>query len=238
MIFLTAQWRNLVMLNYEVDPPLLSGLLPVGTVFDRWRGMVLVTLVAFRFLNTRVLSIPFPFHGDFDEINLRFYVRRRGPDGWRRGVVFIKEVVPRALVALVARRLFQENYVRHPTVSSIELPKMGQTGIAEYRWLADHSTYSVRAEFAGAPTLPELGSECDFVTEHYWGYSGTPRGRTIEYRVDHPRWRVWPARVASFDGDAEKFYGLALGRTLLRSPRSAFVAEGSAVTVHAGQRIT
>src|SRR5690606_40211851 len=97
------QWRRLVMLNYDVDPAVLRPLVPHGVELDTWEGRYLVSVVGFQFLDTRLLGVPVPFHRDFDEINLRFYVRRRADDGWRRGVVFVKEIVPRRALAAVAR---------------------------------------------------------------------------------------------------------------------------------------
>src|SRR5262245_60741200 len=120
--FLTAEWRHLVMLNYEIDPAALRARVPAGTELDSWNGKTFVSLVGFRVLRTRVLGVPVLFHrssigkgisrtswGSFEEVNLRFYVRRRAPEGWRRGVVFVKEIVPKAAVAAVARWVYNEN---------------------------------------------------------------------------------------------------------------------------------
>src|SRR5438552_945189 len=112
--FLTAQWRTLLMLNFEADPAVLLPFVPAGTELDHWRGTTFVSVVGFRFLEARLLSLPIPFHQAFDEVNLRFYVRRRGPEGWRRGVVFLKEIVPRRAVTAVARWLFGENFQTSP----------------------------------------------------------------------------------------------------------------------------
>jgi uncharacterized protein len=103
--FLRAEWRDLVMLNYEIDPDLLRSRIPAGTELDSWNGRTFVSIVGFRFLETRVLGVPIPFHRDFNELNLRFYVRRLAGDEWRRGVVFVKEVVPRRAIAWIARAL-------------------------------------------------------------------------------------------------------------------------------------
>jgi uncharacterized protein len=119
-IFLTAEWRQLAMLNYEIAPALLEPRLPTGTELDLWNGKTLVSVVGFRFLNTRVWRIAFPFHGNFEEVNLRFYVRRKADDGWRRGVVFIKEIVPRAAIAFAARKFYNENYVALPMDHKID----------------------------------------------------------------------------------------------------------------------
>src|SRR4051812_5676689 len=96
--FLTAGWHHLVMLNYPVDPAVLQTHLPAGTELDFWNGQTYVSVVGFQFQGARVLGVPVPFHRHFEEVNLRFYVRYRVPAGWRRGVVFIKEIVRKRLV--------------------------------------------------------------------------------------------------------------------------------------------
>ena len=101
--FLSAVWRNLVMLNYEIEPDILRPLVPQGVELDSWKGKYFVSLVGFQFLDTRVLGMPIPFHRNFEEVNLRYYVRRRVEKGWRRGVVFVKEVVPRWAIATRGR---------------------------------------------------------------------------------------------------------------------------------------
>ncbi|MDE0204502.1 MAG: DUF2071 domain-containing protein, partial [Candidatus Tectomicrobia bacterium] len=98
-VFLSANWRHLVMVNYEVDPNLLRSWLPAGVELDTWQGRTLASVVGFEFLATRVLGVQVPGHQDFHEVNLRFYVRRRVGGGWRRGVVFVKELVPRRAIA-------------------------------------------------------------------------------------------------------------------------------------------
>src|SRR5262245_39598094 len=112
--FLTAHWCDLAMLNYEVSPAVLSDLIPAGTELDSWGGHTFVSMVGFRFLRTRVLGLAVPGHSNFDEVNLRFYVRRNAHDGWRRGVVFVKEIVPHRAIAWLARALYNENYVALP----------------------------------------------------------------------------------------------------------------------------
>src|SRR6266850_520973 len=133
-VCLTAEWRYLAMLNYEVDASLLLQYVPAGTELDRWNGKVFVSLVGFRFLKTRVLGLTIPFHANFDEVNLRFYVRRRQDDEIRRGVVFIREIVPRRAIAFVARSFYNENYVALPMSHEVHSTGDGQT--AAYRWKA------------------------------------------------------------------------------------------------------
>jgi uncharacterized protein YqjF (DUF2071 family) len=233
--FLTAEWRNLVMLNYEVDPALLSNFVPAGTELDRWDGKVFASLVGFRFLKTKVRGIPIPFHRNFDEVNLRFYVRRTVGDEIRRGVVFIKEIVPRWAIAAVARSVYNERYVALPMKHQV---KQDESAVfAEYAWRSgpDWSRINISAE--GSPELPAAGSQEEFITEHFWGYSAQADGTTVEYRVAHPRWRVWSGRGPRFEGDVTELYGRDLAATLTGPPSSAFLAEGSEVTVFRGQKI-
>jgi uncharacterized protein YqjF (DUF2071 family) len=229
--FLTAEWRDLAMLNYEVDPGILAGHVPAGTELDRCNGRTLVSVVGFRFLRTRVLGIGVPFHRDFEELNLRFYVRRKAEEGWRRGVVFVREVVPRRAVALLARLLYNENYLACPMRHAIT------PGRVSYGWRSGGRWHELSLDSEGEPVLPAEGSEEKFITEHYWGYARQRDGGTVEYRVEHPRWPVRRAARAALDCDVVAFYGSTFATPLSGAPSSAFLAEGSPVTVHGGVRL-
>jgi uncharacterized protein YqjF (DUF2071 family) len=191
--------------------------------------------VGFRFLKTRVLGIPIPFHGDFEEVNLRLYVLRREGSEVKRGVVFVREIVPRWAVAAIARTVYNENYVALPMSHNIG-PKDGGVSV-EYTWRSRGEWSRITLTTSGAPALPKEGSEEQFITEHYWGYAAQRDGGCVEYRVDHPSWRVWSSANASFAGDAEELYGRDLAAVLKNKPASAFLAEGSAVTVYRGRRL-
>jgi uncharacterized protein len=231
-IFLTAEWRQLAMLNYEIAPASLTPWLPADTELDLWNGKTLVSVVGFLFLKTRVWRIAFPFHGNFEEVNLRFYVRRKAPDGWRRGVVFIKEIVPRAVIAFAARRFYNENYVALPMAHKLD------SDSAEYSWRFRGRQNRIKVTARGEPQELRVGSEAEFITEHYWGYSRQPDGSTMEYRVEHPRWRVRDAVEAELDCDTSGLYGEPFKEAICGKPSSAFLAEGSAVTVNYGERLS
>jgi len=235
--FLTAEWRRLVLLNFPIEPKELLKHTPPGTEIDVWDGTTYISLVAFSFLNTRVKGLAVPFHRDFEEINLRFYVRSRGPEGWRRGVVFVREVVPKRAIAFVARWLYNENYLACPTRSTITEPLEGAAGCAEYSWKHDGHWLSIGARFCGEPSLPQRDSQEEFITEHYWGYSAQRDGRTVEYEVEHPQWKVWAASDTTLCGDMSGFYGSEFASALASRPSSAFVADGSPITVRKGKRI-
>lgn len=235
-VFLTAEWRHLAMLNYEVDRELLLKFVPWGTELDGWNGKVFVSLVGFQFLRTRVLGLPIPFHANFDEVNLRFYVRRQEAQEVRRGVVFIREIVPRRAIALLARMIYNENYVARPMTHEIVVNGQGATAVS-YRWRTSTgwSTMTLMAEGDSQALRP--GSEQEFITEHYWGYAAQRNGGTVEYRVTHPSWRVWAARRAEFAGEIEELYGPEFAAVLRGTPASAFLADGSAVAVMRGRRL-
>ena len=230
-VFLTAEWRNLVMLNYVVDAALLQAFVPTGTELDAFAGRIYLSLVGFEFNRSRVLGFRIPFHQQFEEVNLRFYVRR----GSKRGVVFIRELVPKRAVAAVARWAFHENYSCLPMTHRIE--SGAETVHVEYRWRVGRARCRMFVETGGPASLPADGSEAQFITELNWGYTAQPDGGSLEYEVRHPPWRVWPARQAGFAGPMAVLYSPEIDSVLHREPDSAFLAEGSPVTVLTPLRI-
>lgn len=236
--FLTAEWRYLIMLNYEVDPAALAPLVPAGTALDLWQGKALASVVGFMFQRTRVLGIPPPFHTRFEEVNLRFYVSRPAEDGLRRGVVFVKEIVPKPWIARLARVLYGEPYVALPMRHAFEETggALCSGGLVEYTWRFRGRLNRLGGLACGEPQPLQEGSEEAFITEHYWGYTRLGSHLTGEYRVAHPAWRVSSVDQPYLLADVEAMYGKNLAPFLKRRPRSAFLAEGSPVEVYSGRR--
>ena len=238
-VFLTAQWLRLAMVNFAVDPALLASLVPSGTELDHWRGTTYVSVVGFLFRDTRVLGVPVPWHRTFEEVNLRFYVRRFEGNELRRGVVFVREIVPRPTIATVARGIYNEPYVALPMRHEWRArPGSDEPGLVSYAWRLDGAWSHVDVEPEGISREIVTGSHEEFITEHYWGYTRQSDGGTIEYAVEHPRWRVWSARDARVVGDLTTLYGAELARVVRGTPTSAFLADGSAIAVRAPRRIT
>ena len=230
--FLTAQWRHLAMLNYRVDPAVLTSHVPRLTELDSHSGTTYISLVGFLFSDTRVLGLRIPFHVQFEELNLRFYVRRTSGSEVRRGVVFIKELVPRPAIALVARLVYNEPYVARRMSHHIEQSATKVLDVS-YSWAQRSVGWGKLAiTTTGKPKPVVPGSKEEFITEHYWGYTRQRDGGTVEYRVEHPSWRVWQSEHAMVTGDLAELYGPAFAEILSRPPDSAFLAEGSAVTVY------
>jgi len=238
-VFLAAEWRWLAMLNWRVPAELLEPLVPRGTELDRWRGDAWVSIVGFLFRDTRVLGVPIPWHRDFEELNLRFYVKRHERDEIRRGVCFIREIVPRVAIATVARLAYNEPYVALPMRHTIGAMRGDGAGpeLVEYAWRHPRGAGRLRVTPIGAAAPLRAGSAEEFITEHYWGYTRQRDGGTVEYRVEHPRWNVWGVSTATIDGPLEALYGEAMAAVLRRPPDSGMLADGSPVTVSAPRRL-
>jgi uncharacterized protein len=223
------------MASWRVPDAVLAPLVPRGTELDRFDGSAWASVVAFRFLRTRVLGVPVPWHRDFDEVNLRFYVRREVGGQWRRAAVFVRELVPQRAIAWLARLAYNEPYVALPMRHRITGD--ASSGRVAFEWQRGQRWESVSAVTVGVPALPAEGSIESFIAEHYWGYTRQRDGGTVEYHVSHPQWRVAPVRDVVFDADVRTLYGEEWRVLLERSPENAFVAEGSPVAVYRPQRI-
>jgi uncharacterized protein len=235
--FLTAEWRKLIMAQYPIDPAILAPYLPRGLELDLYQNTCYVSLVGFLFDRVRLKGIPIPFHTRFEEVNLRFYVRRTEPDGTRkRGVVFIREFVPRAAITLLANALYEEPYTTLPTRYS--LTTTPQSLDVQYSWKHRGTWQSLAVAASPTPQPIAAGSEEEFLTEHYWGYTKRRDGSTSEYEVRHPRWQIYPIQQATIVANFAELYGPNFAALNTQQPSSVLLAEGSAVSVHSGTRLS
>jgi|GEM_PF-34743 len=237
-VFLSAQWRQLIMVNYRVPAELLQAYLPAATELDDWQGEMLVSLVGFAFTGTSLQGMSLPIHSDFEEVNLRFYVRRavveNGVRTWRRGVVFIREIVPFKLIAQTANIFYGERYTA--LTMDHELSDENGRQTLRYSW-SDHSGIcAISGTFQGEPKPLVKGSLAEFICEHYFGYAKKARVSSTEYEVEHPAWRVWPEPKIQVSGAIAKHYPAAFA-PYLSEVHSVVLAEGSAVRVFRGQTI-
>lgn len=228
--FLTAEWRKLVLLNYEVEPKILKPYLPFGTELDLWENKCYVSLVGFMFLNTKVKGMKFPFHVNFEEVNLRFYVKHQTKDGeLRRGVVFVKEIVPKHIITGVANTIYGEHYqtcsMKH------QWDENEETLDVEYGWKNNGEWNTVKVNASKKLARFEAGSEADFITEHYWGYTKLNHQKTSEYEVKHPSWKVYEVKNAKIDVDFKVNYGDDFSSLNFKDPISVMLAEGSEISV-------
>ena len=229
MSFLKAEWRKLAFANYLIDKNILVKFLPVGTELDLWDGNCFVSLVGFMFVNTKLLGIKIPFHTDFEEVNLRFYVKRFVNGRWKRGVVFIKEIVPKKALTFVAKTVYNENYETMPMKHYWEIER--EKRIIEYKWKLNGIWYSFRV-FASVDKFKiKPNSKTEFITEHYWGYAKVNSRRSNEYEVTHPKWEVYKVEDYKIDVDFKLVYGDEFEFLNDMKPYSVMLAEGSQITV-------
>ena len=229
--FLTAKWHDLIMVNYEVDPKLLESCVPVGTELDLQDGKCFVSLVGFMFLDTRVMDFLVPFHINFEEVNLRFYVKRETEDELRRGVVFVKEIVPKTAIAAVARILYGEPYERW------EMSNFRDDRNVRYSWTLGACANTLSVERGVSLGVPAEGSHGEFIIEHYWGYTKRGEDRTDEYKVEHPKWELFAAENPHIAVDFGGTYGKEFGFLTDARPSSVLLAAGSDTAVYKGKPI-
>jgi uncharacterized protein YqjF (DUF2071 family) len=234
-VFLSAQWRKLIMANYAVDPAILQPFLPTHTQLDYFKEKCFVSLVGFMFQDVRIKGLAFPFHKRFEEVNLRFYVQHHTKEGLKRGVVFISEIVPKPAIAMVANTLYGEKYstlpMRHQWLENDQTLAIG------YDWKKSGKWNHLSVEASNQPTAMAPGSEEEFIFEHYYGFTNQRRGQTGVYQVEHPTWQVYPVKKYSIDADFGALYGEGFSGLTGKTPDSVFLAEGSAVKIYKGEKL-
>jgi len=230
MTFLKAQWKNLIIINYEIDPNILKPYLPKGTQLDSFNNKYYVSVVGFMFMDTKVLGIKLPFHINFEEVNLRFYVKHNG----KRGVVFIKEIVPKYLITLVANSIYHEHYqthrMRHHWTENDKHKKF------EYQWKLGKKWESISVTTEKEFLNIEEGSEEQFITEHYFGYT-KHKNKTFEYEVAHPTWKKLKVIDFEININFESNYGKDFKFLQFENPTSVMLAKGSKAEVKNKQTI-
>ncbi len=235
MSFLTAQWKNLALINYEIDASILEKYLPKGTEIDFYNGKCYVSLVGFLFQETKLLGFKIPFHVNFEEVNLRFYVKRFENNEWKRGVVFIKEIVPKYALTLVANTIYKEHYQTLPMNHNIILSE-GKMDIG-YQWKLDNKWNSIDVTVKSKLLPIEENTEAEFICEHYFGYTKFNNNTTFEYEVKHPRWKQYEVIRTKINVDFENVYGKEFAHLKEMKPNSIILAEGSEISVENKRKI-
>ncbi|WP_299161444.1 DUF2071 domain-containing protein [uncultured Tenacibaculum sp.] len=228
MSFLKAEWRKLLMINYEIDPEILKPYVPKGTELDFYNNKCYVSLIGFMFVNTKLLGVKIPFHINFEEVNLRFYVKRKENEIDKRGVVFIKEIVPKLAITFVANTIYNENYETLP-MKHVWEEKEDKFNIS-YQWKTNKLWNKIEVNVKNEKKEIEDNSEIEFISEHYWGYS-KDKNKTTEYEVKHPKWKYYPLINYNVGVDFLASYGKDFEFLNKQNPTSVFLLEGSGISV-------
>jgi uncharacterized protein len=229
MSFLTAEWNNLAIVNYTIDPVLLEKFVPIGTELDLWQGKCYISLIGFMFEQVKVLGVKIPFHVNFEEVNLRFYVKRFDGKEWKRGVVFIKEIVPKHAITFVANTLYNEHYQTLPMKHQMAIGDNKNT--YNYSWKKNKQWHSLEVITKKEPLPILVDSEAEFITEHYFGYTQFNANKSIEYEVRHPRWLHYDVVETIVKVNFEAVYGEHFSFLQVQNPVSTFFAIGSAISI-------
>jgi uncharacterized protein YqjF (DUF2071 family) len=235
MSFLKAEWRKLAFANYEVDPSILAEYVPPGTELDLWEGKCFVSLIGFIFLNTKIFGIKVPFHSTVEEVNLRFYVKRFENNTWKRGAVFIKEIVSKPALTFVANTIYKEHYETMPMNYEWEENSVNRS--VAYYWKKNKIWQSFKITAALNTSEIKENSETEFITEHYWGYAKVNESVTNEYQVTHPRWKQYTVESSEIKVDFDLVYGKDFKFLNNLKPTSIMLIEGSKITIEGKKTI-
>jgi uncharacterized protein YqjF (DUF2071 family) len=227
--FLRANWENLIMANYEIEPSTLAPYLPKGVELDFYNNKTYVSLVGFMFKNTRLFGLPIPFFGSFEEINLRFYVKKIENRKTKKGVVFINETVPFKIVALLANKLYKEHYISIPTKNSIDITENKDI---KFEWKINDRWNSLAVKSDTNKYKIEQGTIEEFIFERYFGFTKLSDISTQEYKIHHPKWMTHKILNSQIDCDFRSMYGDSFSILNNQTPDSILLAEGSQVSVN------
>jgi uncharacterized protein len=235
-VFLKAEWRKLILVNYIINPELLAPYLPPHTKIDLFNGNCYVSIVGFMFLNTKIKGIKFPFHINFEEINLRFYVTYNDNGQVKRGAVFISEIVPKPAISIIANALYYEKYQTLPTKHHWK--QGAETLDTMYAFKKENKWQSIHVMSSDKKQPILAGSEEEFITEHYWGYTKVNAFKTKEYGVEHDRWETYQILSYEINLDFQNVYGSTFSSLTRQKPESVMLAEGSEIIIRSGKTLT
>lgn len=228
--FLKAKWEEIVMVNYVIEPSVLLPYLPYGLELDTYNDKCFVSLVGFKFKESKIFGVGIPLYGSFDEVNLRFYVKRTDGMEIKRGVVFISEIVPYKIVSLLANLLYKEHYSVAKMESTVKIEN-GNKNI-NYTWKPKNETYSILTSFNKELKTIEPNSLEEFIYEHYYGFTQVNDIETWEYKVNHPRWLTNEIVSYKINCNFEALYGSDFEFLNALQPYSVYNAVGSEVSIN------
>ena len=225
--FLTARWENLAIITYKIHPASLSIYIPPGLAADTINGDAFVSIVAFDFNDIKIKSLRIPFHVNFPEINLRFYVK----DENRNGVVFISEFVDKYFVPFVANSVYNENYKRIRMKKVMKILDGDDVIHLNYNMNMKGREFNLNMKAKQESFIPGENTIEHFIKEHEWGFGKSRRGKLLSYKVVHPVWEVCPVTHFSHNFDFGLIYGNKWEMLNDEKPFNVMFAKGSEVKV-------
>jgi uncharacterized protein YqjF (DUF2071 family) len=214
--------------SFEADHKLLKEFIPHKTELADWNGKFYMSLVGFLFEKPSLLGIPSPIFRKFEEINLRFYVRRKIKNGWRKGVVFIKEIAPSSTIGLFAKWLYGENFISLPTKHSIK--KIQDETQLCYNWKVRDGWNHMKLRYSNKELIPPPESLEAFIHDHFYGYT-YGKNRSREFCIEHKPWKIFPGLSFGMKLNARELYGEAFSHYFNAPVSMPFLMDGSRTKV-------
>tara|TARA_B100000809_G_scaffold118758_1_gene117075 strand:- start:46028 stop:46750 length:723 start_codon:yes stop_codon:yes gene_type:complete len=234
-VFLKANWLRLASANYIIDPAILDKHIPNGTLLEAHNGKHYVSLVGFRYCETRLLNIRVPYHHIFEEINLRFYVKREiSPGNWRSEVAFAKLFFPKKALTLVAKYIYKENYetlnMRHSWTEK-ENHLLTSYGLHKKNW----HNFEIQSDKKSRKVASD--SSEFFFSKHYWGTSQIDHRSSTVYEIEHPDWEAYDIVDSNVSFDFNTIFGSEFKHLTNTQPDSVHLFKGSEVIVNKKKNI-
>lgn len=228
--FLKAQWKELTLVNFALEPDFLINILPVGLDPDLLHGKAYASLVAFDFESIRVGGIPWPGYTQFPELNLRVYVRCS--EAGRRGVFFIRELIPGKIPTAIARVAYNEPYSACPLTRSHQALVNGAQ-VQRTDWIWKGAPNYLEVEVGPETMMPATDEDANWFKEQEWGFGHSRLGELLRYHVTHPRWMVRKVHRCDYEVDWLGLYGPIWARQLEGAePDSLMHCIGSEIAVY------
>lgn len=227
---LRAEWNNIIMANYAVPKELLLPYVPYKTELDFFESETYVTLAGFMFLNTQMLGFDIPFHSNFEEVTLRFYVKSTRGLAAKRGVVFIKEIVPKYAITLLANTVFGQNYMTLKMKSFHQ--DMGDHMETAYEWKHLDKWNKLTAKAGKRSTPIRQNRFNEFIADHYYGFRKNGETKTYQYEVEHELWETFNVIDYSVNCDFGSLFGNEFSILNKEKPKSVFMLKGSEIRIH------
>lgn len=225
-------WRNVVHVNYQIAPEVLHPYLPPRTEILLFQNKCFITLTALVYDQVKFKGLNIPLHREIPEVNLRFYVSAADGSKSKNGVVLLKRIIAKPLLAFAGQLLFQEQYAVMPI--SYFVRKQSTERLVKYFWKNNPpygEWHSLSVKTSHSSIAFNEDDQVAFLTKPTLRFSG---GRSMRTRVSEIEYKVTNVfEVDDYQLDV-KFSVLFGGKFQFLSrqkPESVYLLEDSEVTV-------
>jgi len=185
------EWNNAIFLHWQVELTELEKFVPKDLEIDLFEGNPWISVVAFTMENIRPKNLPpFPPISDFDEINIRTYVKSNN----KTGVYFLSIEGGTSLSCKIAKGISELPY----RYSKIER--------TENHYESSNSEFNDKLdiEFTIGKELNEKTELDKWLTERYALFQDTDRAIN-EFEIHHLEWPINEITLKKVELDYQRF---------------------------------